>query len=298
MGKIIFCLHSLFCCSQQFTQRREIRFSLHVYSKMVNISVLVLNLLLLLKDTDAFFVGQENGSRMLQRRASSSVAPCQYSSFRRSKLNNLLPLNAIGDNQESKEVNNSSRRDIWKQVYKIAYPAFAGVALASITRPVWATSKSRTEGYGVQKSEEEWRKQLSSIQYNILREGGTEPPFYSILESEKRPGIFKCVACGTPLFDSKDKFNSGTGWPSFARGLDGVEVEDVNPVIATLGGAELRCKTCGGHLGDVFSDGKIFVGTEAFVTGKRFCIDGVALSFEPENGDEAVRGDIPAKTRA
>jgi peptide-methionine (R)-S-oxide reductase len=145
----------------------------------------------------------------------------------------------------------------------------------------------------VQKSEEAWKEQLSEMQYFILRQGGTEPPGYSVLEKEKRSGVYKCAGCGTELFASGDKFASGTGWPSFARGLMGVETEKVDPITAKLSGAELRCKTCGGHLGDVFQDGFLFVGTEAFKTGKRYCIDGAALVFESEDGS-FLRGDIAA----
>lgn len=190
------------------------------------------------------------------------------------------------------------RRKVWqKTAIQIASLATAGTALVVLTRPVWAVSRSRTQGYPVQKTEDEWKSMLSPIQYNILREGGTERPGFSILEKEKRAGVFKCAGCGTPLFLTADKFNSGTGWPSFARGLDGVEVEKINPVFANLSGAELRCKTCGGHLGDVFQDGFLFQGTEAAVTGKRFCIDGAALVFYPDEGDSPVRGDKPASSK-
>ena len=154
-------------------------------------------------------------------------------------------------------VQDKNRRILWtKRVVQTASVALGVSALVSLTRPVWAaTTKSRTEGYKVQKTQAEWKQQLSPMQYQILRQGGTESPGFSILEKEKRAGAFHCAACDTPLFASADKFNSGTGWPSFARGLEGVEVEQVNPVVASLSGAELRCATCGGHLGDVFNDG-------------------------------------------
>ena len=155
--------------------------------------------------------------------------------------------------------------------------------------------KSRTEGYAIQKTEEEWEKQLSPMQSFILRTGGTEKPFSSVLEGEERKGTYSCAGCGTDLFESSQKFHSGTGWPSFARSLPGVEIQEVGKVQQTLLGAELRCKTCGGHLGDVFGDGYLFVGTPAFTSGKRFCIDGGALVFHPSNGDPDVRGDLPPK---
>lgn len=153
--------------------------------------------------------------------------------------------------------------------------------------------KSRTESYAIQKTSAEWRSILSPTQYDILRNGATERPSSSILESEKRSGIFCCAGCDTPLFDSKEKFNSRTGWPSFASALAGVEVEDVGALQAKLGGAELRCGTCGGHLGDVFQDGFLFVGTPAFTSGKRFCIDGAALVFRSEDGAEVVGDTLP-----
>jgi peptide-methionine (R)-S-oxide reductase len=204
----------------------------------------------------------------------------------------------LGSNNE--DTIDLKRRRIWtKTVVQVASVAVGLSSLVALTRPVWASNKSRTTGYPIQKSEEEWKAMLSPIQYFVLRQGGTERPGFSILEKEKRPGVFKCAGCGTPLFRAEDKFNSGTGWPSFARGLPGVEIESLNPFAASLSGAELRCKTCGGHLGDVFQDGFLFQGTEAAVTGQRFCIDGAALVFYPSSADtddaSALRGDIPAK---
>mmetsp|Transcript_12646 Transcript_12646/g.30656 ORF Transcript_12646/g.30656 Transcript_12646/m.30656 type:complete len:259 (+) Transcript_12646:57-833(+) len=161
-----------------------------------------------------------------------------------------------------------------------------------IPMPAAASERSRTEGYAIQKTDEEWKQLLSERQYQILRQGGTERQYSSILEDEEGDGTYYCVGCGTSLFSSADKFHSGTGWPSFAATVDkGVEVENVNIFQAKLGGAELRCKTCGGHLGDVFEDGWIFTGTRAAETGKRFCIDGSALVFKPSDGSSQVVGD-------
>jgi peptide-methionine (R)-S-oxide reductase len=161
-----------------------------------------------------------------------------------------------------------------------------------------AGTKSRTAGYSVQKSDEEWKSLLTQRQYDILRNSGTERPYTSILESEDRPGIFNCAGCGTALFASQEKFHSGTGWPSFALGLEGVEVEKVGLFQANLGGAEIRCSTCGGHLGDVFNDGFLFVGTPAAATGKRFCVDGVALVFKSQEGEEVIGDEYPTKNNA
>ena len=101
-----------------------------------------------------------------------------------------------------------------------------------------------------------------------------------------------------PLFESAAKFNSGTGWPSFATALSAVEVEANNMVSAALLGTECRCGRCGGHLGDLFLDGFLFPGTPAFASGKRFCIDGAALVFVPANGAPRVSGEAPFKGAA
>jgi peptide-methionine (R)-S-oxide reductase len=180
----------------------------------------------------------------------------------------------------------------------LASASIAGIAFAtgSEAAQAFGGGKSRTQGYKVQKSDDEWQQQLSRMQYYILRDGGTERPGSSILESEKRAGTFVCAACETPLFESAQKFKSGTGWPSFAATVtNNVEVEDVNVVQKSLAGAEVRCATCGGHLGDVFQDGFLFPGTPAFLTGKRYCIDGGALAFLPADGKagDAVMGDLP-----
>jgi len=188
------------------------------------------------------------------------------------------------------------RRDMLKKA-SINLASAAAVALNFPESSNAMNSKNRSEGYAVQHTEREWAYMLSGKQDNILREGGTERPNSSILEGEERDGIYRCAGCSTPLFESKAKFHSGTGWPSFATPLAGVETENVNPVQAGLLGAEVRCGTCGGHLGDVFSDGMLFVNTPAFASGKRYCVDGAALIFKPSNGEDDVFGDLapPAK---
>ena len=172
------------------------------------------------------------------------------------------------------------------------------VVLASSPKSAFANDKSRTQGYDIQHNRKEWRYMLSQTQYDILRNGQTERPYSSILEGEERQGIYSCAGCTTPLFESSAKFHSGTGWPSFATSLSGVEIEDVNPFQLGLAGAELRCKSCGGNLGDVFLDGFLFINTPAFVSGKRFCIDGSALVFNPIDGSETVLGDLSPPPKA
>jgi peptide-methionine (R)-S-oxide reductase len=128
----------------------------------------------------------------------------------------------------------------------------------------------------VKKTEEEWKAELSPEQYKVVREKGTEAPFTSELNEEKSEGTFKCVACGQPVFSSGDKFDSGTGWPSFDKpmGDEAVETEADNSMFMKR--TEVLCSRCDAHLGHVFDDGP------ADTTGKRYCINGCALSFDEE----------------
>ena len=128
----------------------------------------------------------------------------------------------------------------------------------------------------VKKTEAEWKAELSPEQYKIVREKGTEAPFTSELNDEKSEGTFKCVACGQPVFSSENKFDSGTGWPSFdaPMGDEAVETEADNSMFMRR--TEVLCSRCDAHLGHVFDDGP----TET--TGKRYCINGCALTFDEE----------------
>jgi peptide-methionine (R)-S-oxide reductase len=171
----------------------------------------------------------------------------------------------------------------------------AVVATTCTAAPALATStKSRSDGYAVQHTEREWSYLLGGAQYNILRQGGTERQRSSILNTftSENVGTYVCAGCDTPLFSSQDKFSSGTGWPSFAAALEKVEEEELDPLRATLAGREVRCRTCGGHLGDLFYDGWVYIGTSAAKTGKRYCIDGAALIFKPVDGGKDVFGDM------
>jgi peptide-methionine (R)-S-oxide reductase len=190
-----------------------------------------------------------------------------------------------------RDISNTDRRTFVQTAFS--------TAIVSSTSPALAINnqKSRSDGYTVQHSEREWAYLLSGAQYNILRQGGTERQKSSILHtftSSDNVGMYTCAGCEAPLFSSDDKFSSGTGWPSFAAAYPGaVEVEDLDPIRATLDGQEARCAKCGGHLGDVFNDGWIYVRTPAAKTGKRFCIDGAALVFKPADGGLEVLGDLP-----
>ena len=129
----------------------------------------------------------------------------------------------------------------------------------------------------LKKSEEEWRQDHTPEQYEVVRNKGTEAPFTSELNDVKDAGTFVCVACGQPLFSSKDKFDSGTGWPSFDRpmGDEAVETEADNSFLMRR--TEVLCSRCDAHLGHVFDDGP------ADTTGQRYCINGCALKFDPES---------------
>ncbi len=126
----------------------------------------------------------------------------------------------------------------------------------------------------IQKSNEEWKKILTPEQYYVLREEGTERPFSSPLNTEKRKGLYVCAGCGLPLFTSEMKFDSGTGWPSFFTSIEG-HLETKRDFKLIFPRTEYHCARCGGHQGHVFNDGPP-------PTGQRWCNNGVALKFIPD----------------
>ena len=121
--------------------------------------------------------------------------------------------------------------------------------------------------------DDEWKKRLTPEQYRVLRQHGTERAGTSPLDKEKRAGTFACAGCGQKLFDSDTKFNSGTGWPSFFQPLEQA-VGTTTDRSFFMTRTEVHCARCGGHLGHVFEDGPQ-------PTGLRYCMNGVALKFEP-----------------
>lgn len=129
----------------------------------------------------------------------------------------------------------------------------------------------------IEKSDAEWRAQLSPAAYNVARKHGTERAFTSPLNDENRAGMFKCVCCGEPVFDAATKFDSGTGWPSFHTPASEQSVGTSTDYYLIYPRTEVHCARCDAHLGHVFKDGPQ-------PTGLRYCINGVALTFEAKTG--------------
>ena len=127
----------------------------------------------------------------------------------------------------------------------------------------------------VEKSEAEWRKELSPAEYRIIREKGTEPPFTGEYVNSKEKGVYRCRACGTPLFSSDTKYDSGSGWPSFYRALDAQNVAESVDATHGMRRTEILCAACDAHLGHVFPDGPN-------PTGLRYCVNSASLDLDKE----------------
>ncbi len=137
------------------------------------------------------------------------------------------------------------------------------------------TDAKAQEHYSVEHTDEEWRRKLPPESYRVLRQHGTERAGTSPLNQEKREGVFVCAGCGQPLFASADKFESGTGWPSFTRPEEPGAVGEQEDRSLWAARTEVHCSRCGGHLGHVFPDGPA-------PTGQRYCMNGASLKFEPK----------------
>lgn len=160
-----------------------------------------------------------------------------------------------------------------KRNFLLAGFSAGAAALAGGLRGGDKATAEAVETFEVTKSEEEWRKLLTPAQFSVLRKEGTERPNTSPLLNEKRAGTYDCAGCALPVYSSETKFESGTGWPSFYEAMpDAVGYREDNSLFMTR--TEVHCRRCGGHLGHVFDDGPP-------PTGKRHCINGVALGFTP-----------------
>ena len=158
-------------------------------------------------------------------------------------------------------------------------------ALAVVVLLAAASGGERPMSDRIVRTDEEWRRILTPEQYRVTREGGTECAFSGRLPEATEPGVFACVCCGQPLFRPEAKFDSGTGWPSFFRPVSADAIEERTDRSHGMVRIEVRCRRCEAHLGHVFPDGPP-------PTGRRFCINAVALVFRP---DRAADGDAPAE---
>jgi peptide-methionine (R)-S-oxide reductase len=162
-----------------------------------------------------------------------------------------------------------------RRLIMLAGASVAAIAAAArFASPGTAGTEAKAKTFEVTKSDEEWKKLLTSEQYYVLRKHGTERAFTSPLDKEYGAGMYNCAGCDLPLFASATKFNSGTGWPSFYAPLDnaiGTTSDRAWGMLRT----EVHCRRCGGHLGHVFDDGPK-------PTGLRYCMNGVAMKFVPE----------------
>lgn len=151
-----------------------------------------------------------------------------------------------------------------------------------------------TDEKGLQKTDAEWREELSPEEYRILRKKGTERAFTGRYWNEKRPGLYRCRGCGEPLFSSRTKYESGSGWPSFWEPVRAEAVAEEDDRSLFMRRTEVLCASCGGHLGHVFPDGPE-------PTGRRYCINSASLELDAaaeagagETGEEARDADVDA----
>lgn len=164
---------------------------------------------------------------------------------------------------------------------KVLMLLFAGVLLSCTYKnndklDAPQEQEQKEMSYEVQKSESEWKSLLDPMQFYVLRQKGTERPFTGTYNKHYKEGVYRCAACQQELFDSDSKFDSGTGWPSFDKGINEKAVGVYEDNTLGMSRTEIVCNRCGGHLGHVFEDGP----TD---TGLRYCVNSASLDFVPES---------------
>lgn len=164
---------------------------------------------------------------------------------------------------------------------RTAFVGLAAMSASVLALRAFGTAGAAQSGetFEIVKTPEEWRKVLTPKQYYVLRDHGTERPFSSPLDREKRAGTFHCAACDLPLYSSETKYDSGTGWPSFWKPLDNAIGTRQDRSFLVIVRTEVHCRRCGGHLGHVFDDGPK-------PTGLRYCMNGDAMTFLPSDAAE------------
>jgi len=163
-----------------------------------------------------------------------------------------------------------------KKFLFLSIALFALSACAQKQTPIPPPSNSQNMNEKIEKTNDDWKKELNAEEYNVLREQGTERAFTGEFWDHHEKGIYTCAACATPLFESETKFESGTGWPSYFKPVDDSCVAETRDVTYGMVRREVHCAKCGGHLGHVFEDGPK-------PTGLRYCVNSVSLNFVPKS---------------